>query len=330
MIPDGTMLLSRKDVQSLLSIEECIDAVENVFRLSGEGKTAPPGILGVRAQGGGFHIKAGLLEDDRRYFAAKLNSNFPGNPLHAKLPTIQGVVVLCDAENGSPLAVMDSIEITILRTGAATAVAAIYLSRTDSDTVTVCGCGTQGKIQLLSLLRVRPLKRAFLFDAAPDHAIRLAEECSAEIACEPISTRQLASSLRESHICVTCTTSERFFVKLDHISPGTFIAAVGADSEHKQEIDPVLFGSSTIVVDNLDQCATIGDLHHALEAGIVERSGVHADLGEVVTGKKPGRSSDKEVVIFDSTGIALEDCAAAVRVYKKALIKGSGTLTHFN
>jgi alanine dehydrogenase len=330
VIPDGTILLSRKEVRSLLSIDECIDAVEKVFRLSGEGKTPPPGILGIRAPGGGFHIKAGLLEDDRLYFAAKLNSNFPENPVRTKLPTIQGVIVLCDGENGFPLAVMDSIEITILRTGAATAVAAKYLSRNDSDTVTVCGCGTQGRIQLRSLLKVRALKRAFFYDANPAHAERLAKEFSGEITCEPVPANQLSSSLGKSAICVTCTPSEQFFIRHGDISPGTFIAAVGADSEHKQELDPLLFASARVIVDSLDQCATIGDLHHALDAGVLKRSEVHADIGEVAAGKKPGRTSDEEVTIFDSTGIALEDCAAALRVYKKALKNRSGKLTHFD
>src|ERR1044071_4753305 len=236
MKPEGTLLLKRTDVAALLGIDECIAAVERVFRMQGEGKAEPPGVLGMHARGGGFHIKAGLLELDRTYFAAKTNANFPGNVERHGLPLIQGVIVLCDGENGFPLAVMDSIEITILRTGAATAVAAKYLSRNDSDTVTVCGCGTQGRIQLRSLLKVRALKRAFFYDANPAHAERLAKEFSGEITCEPVPANQLSSSLGKSAICVTCTPSEQFFIRHGDISPGTFIAAVGADSEHKQEL----------------------------------------------------------------------------------------------
>jgi len=138
MKPQGTLLLTRREVAALLNIEECIKAVENAFKLYGEGKTAPPGILGIHAHDGGFHIKAGLLDVGRNYFVAKTNANFPQNMPRFGLPTIQGLIIVCDAENGYPLAVMDSIEITILRTGAATAVAAKYLARADSH---VAGCG---------------------------------------------------------------------------------------------------------------------------------------------------------------------------------------------
>jgi ornithine cyclodeaminase/alanine dehydrogenase-like protein (mu-crystallin family) len=113
----GTLLLTGQDVRSVLSLDECIMAVEGAFRLYGEGKTAAPGILGIHAREGGFHIKAGLLQLGRNYFAAKVNANFPGNGTRLGLPTIQGVIVLSDAENGRPLAVMDSMEITSLRTG---------------------------------------------------------------------------------------------------------------------------------------------------------------------------------------------------------------------
>ena len=103
-----------------------------------------------------------------------------------------------------------------------------------------------------------------------------------------------------------------------HIKPGTFIAAVGADNPEKQELEPELMASAKIVVDILEQCASSGDLHHAIRAGTVSRSDVHAELGEVVAGKKPGRTSQEETIIFDSTGMALQDVAAAALVYEKA------------
>src|SRR5215218_2220283 len=129
--PD-TLLLSRGDVAELLSLDECIVAVEAAFRLDAEGKSLGPGVLGVHARDGGFHIKAAGLELSRTYFAAKVNANFPRNAERFGLPTIQGLIVLSDGDNGLPLAVMDSAEVTLLRTGAATAVAAKYLARPDS------------------------------------------------------------------------------------------------------------------------------------------------------------------------------------------------------
>jgi alanine dehydrogenase len=134
----GTLLLTRKDVSELLTLNDCVQAVEQAFRLQGEGRAPAPGVLGVHAQGGGFHIKAGTLPLSRNYFAAKANANFPGNPARG-LPTIQGVVLLFDADNGQVLAAIDSIEITILRTGAATTVAAKYLARKDSREGNSCG-----------------------------------------------------------------------------------------------------------------------------------------------------------------------------------------------
>ena len=128
MKPEGTLVLRRTDVAALLGIEECIAAVEQAFKLHAEGKTAPPGVLGIHSRTGGFHIKAGLLSINKSYFAAKTNANFPENAKRFGLPLIQGVIVLFDAENGYPLALMDSMEITIIRTGAATALAAKYLS----------------------------------------------------------------------------------------------------------------------------------------------------------------------------------------------------------
>src|SRR5215212_1571794 len=159
MKPDGTLLLKRSEIASLLGIEECIAAVEQAFKLYAEGRTAPPGMLGIHARDGGFHIKAGLLELGRSYFAAKVNANFPQNTKRFGLPLIQGIIALCDAENGYPLALMDSMEITIIRTGAATAVAAKYLARSDSKVATIAGCGNQGRISLQALSRVLPIEK---------------------------------------------------------------------------------------------------------------------------------------------------------------------------
>ena len=126
---NATLLLSRDDVERLLTPAACIAAVEDAFRQLGLGQVPPPGILGMHAGDGSFHVKAGFLALDRPYFAAKLNANFPQNTSRHGLPTIQGAVILSDAGNGAPLAIMDSISITALRTAAATAVAAKYLAR---------------------------------------------------------------------------------------------------------------------------------------------------------------------------------------------------------
>ena len=329
MKPQATLLLTGHDVRRLLSLDECIAAVEAAFRLHGEGKTAQPGVLGVHVANGGFHIKAGVLEMTRPYLAAKVNANVPGNGSRFGLPTIQGVIVLADAENGCPLAVLDSVEITALRTAAATAVAAKYLARKNSRVATVCGCGVQGAFQLRALSRVVQLEKAYVCDSDSGKAVRFARQLADDLGIEITAVADLGIAVRQCDVCITCTTSRRYFLKRNDVKPGTFVAAVGADNPEKQEIEPALMADAKIVTDVLEQCATIGDLHHALQAGAVTMADVHAELGEVVAGKKAGRTSEDEVIVFDSTGMALEDVAATAIVYEKAVLAKSSVTLDF-
>ncbi|HKY44672.1 MAG TPA: ornithine cyclodeaminase family protein [Pyrinomonadaceae bacterium] len=329
MPADGTLILTGRDVSALLTIEECMAAVEHAFKLHGERKTQPPGILGIHADNGGFHIKAGLLDLNRSYFAAKINANFPGNPKRNGLPTVQGVVLLCDGEDGYPLAVMDSIEITTQRTGAATGVAAKYLARTDSKTVTVCGCGIQGRISVRALSRVLPIEKVFAFDIDRDQTERLTNDLAVELGVKIESVDNLETALKQSDVCVTCTPSKQPFLKEEFIAPGTFIAAVGADNPEKQELQPTILSRNTVVADVIEQGATIGELHHALTAALMTREDVHAELGQVIAGTKPGRSSADEIIVFDSTGMALQDVVTAATIYEKAVKDGVGTRIDF-
>ena len=321
----STLILTRRDVAALLDLDECIATVEEAFRSHAEGRTRGPGVLGMPAEGGGFHIKAAGLDLERRWFAVKCNGNFFGNMERFGMPAIQGLVILCDMTHGYPLAVMDSIEITILRTAAATAVAARRLARADAGTVTIAGCGNQGRAQLRALARVRTLRAAYAYDSDPARAERYAAEMGAELRLPIEAVRDLAAGVAVSDICVTCTPARRFLLRRADVRPGTFVAAVGADAPDKQELDPRLFVGTKVVVDNLDQCADFGDLHHAIAAGVTTRAQVHADLSQIVAGRKPGRASDEEITVFDSTGVALEDVAAAVAVYRRALERGAGT-----
>ena len=320
-----TLVLSRTDVLDLLSLPDCIDAVERAFRLHAEGHTLGPGVLSVHASGGGFHIKAAGLVGERSYFAAKTNGNFSDNPRRWGLPTIQGTIVLADAANGTPLAIMDSGSVTALRTGAATAVAAKFLARADSRTATIVGCGVQGELQLAAITAVLPLRRIMLIDIDHARAEDLAARAAAKHAVHVEPTKDLPAALRDSDVCVTCTTSRRAFLRPVDITPGTFIAAVGADNPEKQELEPSLLASATLVVDVLHQCAEIGELHHALAANLLKREQIHAELADVVAGRRPGRTREDEITIFDSSGTALQDVAAAVAVYEKARATGRGT-----
>ena len=319
-----TLVLTRGDVQALLGWDECIAAVEAAFRLHAEGRSLAPGVLAVPSREGGFHIKAAGLDLGRLYFAAKSNGNFSANPRRHALPAIQGVIVLCDGDDGRVLAVMDSIEVTIRRTAAATAVAAKWLARPDATVATICGCGSQGRAQLRALKRVLPLQRAYAFDADENTARAFAQDLSADLGLDVSAVADLGEAVRSSDVCVTCTPSRLPYLEREHVRPGTFVAAVGADSPDKQELHPALMAAGTVVVDVLDQCASIGDLHHALEAGALTRDNVHAELADIVTARKPGRRSRDEITIFDSTGTALEDVAAAAVVYERAVAAGAG------
>lgn len=322
---DRTLVFDESDVDALLDDDSCIEAVETAFRLHAEGRSLPPASLGVPARQGGFHVKAAGLEiDGRLYFAAKSNGNFPGNPDRCGLPTIQGVIVLCDAGNGLALAVMGSGTVTSRRTAAATAVAARYLARRDANEATLIGCGEQGFAQLRALVRVLPLARVHLVDVSQERAAALGRRCAADLGLDARVASDAASALRTSQVCVTCTTSTQPVVWRDQVRPGTFVAAVGADNPDKQELDPALMAAGRVVVDLLESCAAGGDLHHAIDAGVIRRADVHAELSDVVSRRKPGRTSDDEITIFDSTGTALQDVAAAVVVYRRGLAARRG------
>jgi alanine dehydrogenase len=314
----GILALSRSDVLELLTLRECIDVVEQAFRLHAQGHTLGPGVLSVPTTGGGFHIKAAGLVGERAYFAAKTNGNYPDNPRRCGLPTIQGLVVLADAENGSPLAVIESGSVTALRTAGATGVAARYLARPDSRTATIVGCGIQGELQLAAVAAVLPLERVWLVDTDHARAEDMAARATARLGIKAEAAKDLRRALADSDVCVTCTPSRRALVAAADVHPGMFLAAVGADAHGKQELEPALVAGSTVVVDVLAQCVEIGELQHAVAAALMTPTDVHAELSDVVAGRRPGRTRADEVTIFDSSGTALQDVAAALAVYEKA------------
>ena len=319
-----TLLLSRSDVAAVLDADSCIAAVEDAFRAHAEGRARGPASLGVMTEEGSFHVKAAGLRSTAGYFAAKTNANFPANPARYGLPTIRGVVVLCDDATGRLLALVDSMEITVLRTAAASAVAAKYLARPDSRTATLCGCGAQAAAQLRALARILPLRQVYAFDVDTARVTGLAGDLARDTDISVEAGNDLGTVLGASDVVVTCTPSHVPFLKRDDIRPGTFVAAVGADNPTKSEIEPALMAAATVVVDLLEQCATSGDLHHAIEACTMTRADVHAELADLVTRRKPGRQRPDEITIFDSTGIALEDVAATRLAYERALATGRG------
>ena len=324
-----TVVLGQADIARTMVLSDYIDAVEEAFERLDGGRMSVPDVVHIPAPDGAFHVKSAGFIGDPFYVAVKVNGNFPDNPRLAGLPTIQGAIVLCDGRNGSLLAVIDSIEVTAMRTGAATAVAAKYLVQNNTEVATVIGCGIQGRVQLLSLLEVLPLKKVFAFDHDQEQLDAFVEQMLAETDLEIIPVDTFMDATLASQAIVTCTSSRTPFLGREHVAPGTFIAAVGADNDDKQELEPDLMAHSRVVVDLVDQCAGIGELHHALEAGAMTRSDVVAELGEIVArSKRPDFSAD-DVIIFDSTGSAIQDVAAAGIIYERAISADIGLSMEF-
>ena len=303
-----TLLLTGSEVASLLTLDDCIAAVEEAFRAHGEGRLHPPGILSAHEERGAFHIKTASVNGR---FGAKANANFPG-----QTPSIQGAMMLFDVGNGRVLAIMDSIELTVLRTGAATAVAAKYLARKNTKTAMVYGAGRQGRVQLEAVTRVLPVEHAYICDVDIARADKYAKEMSAKLGIK-ITRHPLPATC---DLVITCTPSKEAFLR----ESAPFIAAVGADNPLKSEITPALMRASRVVADIVDQCAEIGDLRTAIAANAMTRADVYAELGEIVAGRKPGRTRDDEQFIFDSTGCGFQDTAAASIVYDRAVEQGRG------
>ena len=197
----------------------------------------------------------------------------------------------------------------------ASALAAHHLARLDARTLGICGCGEQGRAQLAAMARARPIARAFAWDADAGKAGAFAREMSAALAIEVKAVATLREATLAADIIITATSSQAPFLTRDCVRPGTFIAAIGADNPHKSELHPDLFAGTKVVVDSLEQASVMGDLHHAIDAGRATRASVHAELADLVAGRKPGRVDDVEITIFDSTGLAIQDVASAAVAY---------------
>lgn len=316
-----TRLLTRDDVAAVLTPADCLQAVEETFRSYGQGRAAAPKSVGFHAARGTFHVKAAMAD----VMATKINANFPDNPSSHRLPTIQGVIVVMDLERGTTLAILDSTLITALRTAAATAVAAKHLARADAKTLAVIGCGTQGRATIEALRAVRPIDAVLAYDRDAACADRFAREMAERHRMNVRGVASVEEAVRDAEIVVTCTTARTAILDLHHLHPGMFIAAVGADNPEKQELTPALLGNTRVVADILEQAATMGDLHHALESGAMRREDVHGELADVICGRVRGRTSDDETFVFDSTGTALQDVAVASIAVQRASERGAGT-----
>jgi alanine dehydrogenase len=326
----ATWILDRAEVARLAGPADYLAAVEAAFRALGGGTIHAAAVAHVAGIDGGFHIKSASGAAPARV-AIKVNGNFPGNPERCGLPTIQGCLMLADALDGRLLAVMDSVELTARRTAASTALAANLLSRPGSGTLAVIGAGAQAGYHLDALMALPAFQLRVLHCHDRDAA-------RAEVLCERARALGLqthvfdtaAGACRGADVVVTCTPSRQALLEAGDVAPGCFIAAVGADHADKQELAPALLARARVVTDLTVQAAAIGDLHHAIAAGAMRADAVVAELAEIVCGRVAGRVGDADIVVFDSTGVAATDLAAASMLYERARAAGIAPRFGFN
>jgi ornithine cyclodeaminase len=291
-----------------------VRTVREAFRADGEGRTHVPAVinLAVPAHHGEFHVKSAYIEGVPGV-AVKIASGFFDNPAKG-LPSGSGLMVVFSAETGLPQALLlDNGFLTDIRTGAAGAVAAEHLAPASITTVGVLGSGLQARHQIRCLREVRAFSRIVAWSPNPARLEKYcAEMRSAGYEARPAASPQAVCA--EADVIVTATPSRQPLIQADWLRPGQHVTALGSDSPGKQELEAAcLARADLVVVDRLTQCASFGELRHALDAGVLRADRVHAELGEIVAGRKPGRTSDTQITIADLTGVGFQDTAIASR-----------------
>ena len=321
------MVLTKEEIESVLTIEDAIDAVENGFKAYNSGRAVIPFpvALQVPDHNGDIHIKPGYIKGYDTY-TVKIASGFYDNP-KLGLATSHGMLLLFDSKTGFPLCFeVDRCFLTDLRTAAAGAVAARALAKKSVRRVAVIGTGTQARLQIEALSKVRKFDELRVWGRNPENVKKYIADMRKILTAKIAPAKTIEEAVVGSEIVVTTTMSSTPLVKAAWIGSGTHITAMGSDSPEKQELDTALLGKADkIVVDSLKQCAQLGEVHHALEDGTITEKDVHAELGEVLLGRKAGRESDDEITICDLTGIAVQDVVTSQLVYERALKKKIGS-----
>lgn len=315
MIP----ILDEAALRAAVTPALAVEVIRNAFRADGEGRThVPPVInLDIPDAHGEFHIKTAHI-DGVRHIAVKVASGFYDNPSRG-LPSGSGMMALFDASTGMPAALLlDNGFLTDVRTGAAGAVAADVLARHTLDTVGVIGSGLQARHQVRCLRVVREFRRIVAWSPTRE---RLEEYCR-EVARDGFDVEAADSpeaACRSADVIITTTPSRKPIVRASWLRPGVHVTAVGSDAPGKQELEAdCLDVADLVVVDRLAQCSAFGELRHALDAALVTRHDVHAELGAIVAGRTAGRTDDSQITIADLTGVGFQDTAIASAAFARA------------
>jgi ornithine cyclodeaminase/alanine dehydrogenase-like protein (mu-crystallin family) len=316
-VADALLLLA-DDVRGALDMPSLIDAMSEAFDAYSSGRAELPGVihLDVPEARGEIHVKAGHLHGGARY-AVKVASGFYGSDP----PALDGLVLVFDATDGSLAALLlDGGYLTDARTGAAGGLAARHLAPERVETVAVLGTGAQARHQLDALACERSFDLVRLWGRDPAHARSCASELEARglPASRIVVVRTPGDAVRGAEVVLTCTAATEPLVRAEWLAPGVHVTAVGADGPAKRELEPAVLGrADLVVVDSRDQCARLGELHHALDAGVLSVGAV-VELGEIAGGHRPGRISEEQITVCDLTGVGVQDVAAAALVLDRA------------
>jgi len=320
--------LSESDVRSLLTVRDAIPLVEDAFAsvARGEARMPPKIYLDFKEFGGDLRAMPAYLPKSaagKPFAGVKVVTVHPGNPAKG-LPTVSAVFVLNDPETGLPLALMGAGALTDIRTGAAGGVAAKHMARKDSRVVGLVGCGRQAVTQLQALLALFSVDAVKVAGKTREDAERFCRETSAIIGKSVKMTPCDVREACEADIVVTTTPARAPVVMDGWVRPGTHITAVGADAPGKQEIESSLLARALVIVDKKEQAVHSGEVNVPLATGALKPEGIAGELGNVILGKLPGRTSPEEITLFDSTGLAVQDVAVGAWVYLSAKKNNAG------
>ena len=320
------LFISRKDVESILSMRETIEAVEKAFREHGLGTVSMPlrPVIRVDSQKGMVAFMPAYLEG-MESLGIKVVSVYADNPTKYNLPTIQGIVLLNDPKTGTVVAIMDGAFLTAMRTGAASGVATKYLASKNAKVVGVIGTGVQGRTQVAGVCEVRAIEKVKAYDVIPDRCSTFCKQVSADLKVDavPVSSPELA--VKDSDIVVTASTSKTPVLNGDWLDKGTHVNAIGSHTPDSRELDATAIKRAKVVVDSRDAALKeAGDLMIPISQGIISPDHIYAELGEIITGRKIGRESEDDITLFKSQGLAIQDVSAASKVYEIAVKKGLG------
>jgi ornithine cyclodeaminase/alanine dehydrogenase-like protein (mu-crystallin family) len=312
-------VVSRAEIERVLPGIDVVAAMERAFVIYSDGRAIVPpvGELLFADPPGDAHIKYGYIEGDE-VFVVKIATGFYENAKRG-LPPNSGLMLVFDARTGLPRAVLlDQGHLTNVRTAAAGAVAAKYLAPSAVSTIAVLGGGLQARMQVIQLKSVTSCRRIALWARRRDAA----DACAADLTAAGFSVTVVDSpavAAAEANLIVTATAATAPLLQADDIRAGTHITAMGSDTETKQELSAELLAKADLVVaDSMAQCLVRGEISRALAAGTIERDDL-VELGHVIAGKRPGRTSDDQITVADLTGVAVQDIEIA-----KAILAGLG------